>query len=156
MCRNWHFSLLSWNLWLWQFSVKNLRKGSQVVMKSTITQLVFVALVIGERESGRMLYSIFRLISVTVNIRVSWEEEVGLDWRWQIESLVTCVPRHLLIVVASPIIGRPTMEARGTIVHSATNHSAKMVIWRPTSSFTLGGNRTSAHNATFQPIRFPA
>ena len=155
MCRNWHFSLLSWNLWLWQFSVKNLRKGSQVVMKSTITQLVFVALVIGERESGRMLYSIFRLISVTVNIRVSWEEEVGLDWRWQIKNLVTCVPRTLQVEVSFILISRPTVEVKGSIVHSATNHSAKMVIWRPTSSFTLGRNHTSAHNATFQLIMFP-
>ena len=77
----------------------------------------------------------------------------GEHLRWQIESLVTCVPRLLQEVVAFSLISRPTVEARDTIVHSATSHLGHLNIWRGTSSFTLGRNRTSAHNATFQPIR---
>ena len=81
----------------------------------------------------------------------SQDEEV-VRKRWRIESLVTCVQRHLHVDKAFTIMGRPTVEPRGSIVHSATNHSHIIVIWRPTSSFTLGRNRTSAHNATIQPI----
>ena len=40
---------------------------------------------------------------------------VGDNWRWQIKSLVTCVQRHLQVVV---ITGRPTVGARSSIVHS--------------------------------------
>ena len=77
----------------------------------------------------------------------------GENKRCQIESLATCVPRTLQIETAFTFTGSPTMEARSSIVHSATSHSAKLVIWKDTPSFTVGRNRTSAHNATFQPIR---
>ena len=65
----------------------------------------FLCLSVKERESGR---------------------EVE-NKRWQIESLVTNVPRHLRVAVAFLIISRLTV-ARGTIVHSATSHSAEIVV----------------------------
>ena len=52
----------------------------------------------------------------------------GNHKRWKIESLANCVPNHLLIKEAFPFIGRHTVEARSTIVHSATNHTPKLVI----------------------------
>ena len=45
------------------------------------------------------------------------------------------------------------MVKRGTIVHSATNHSVQILIWRGIPSFTVARkSRISAHNATFQTI----
>ena len=96
--------------------------------------------------------AVFTEISTVIR-KDSQEEEVESK-RWQIESLVTCVPRLLQIEVTFPITGRPTVETRDTIVHSATSHLGELNIWRPTSSFTLGRNHTSAHRATTQPIMF--
>ena len=74
-----------------------------------------------------MLKLMFTLISTAVIKKVREAEEVE-NIRWKIESLVTCVPRTLQVEKAFTITGRPTVEARGSVVHSATNHSAKMVI----------------------------
>ena len=81
---------------------------------------------IGERESDQMLSFRFTLISTPVIRKESGRQ--GDNLRWQIESLVTCVPRHLQVAVAFTIMGKPTVEARDTIVPSATSHLAKMVI----------------------------
>ena len=63
----------------------------------------------------------------------SWGERARKrSWnkRWQIESLVTNVPRHLQVEVALTFTSRPTVEARGANVHSATSHFlAKLLIW---------------------------
>ena len=69
----------------------------------------------------------FTSISTAVIRKESQDKEV-VRKKWQIEILVTCVLRHLLVIVAFTIISRPTVEARDTTVHSAINHSAKMVI----------------------------
>ena len=53
--------------------------------------------------------------------KVSRKEKVE-STRWQIESLVTCVPRTLQANQAFTSTGKPTVETRSTIVHSATNH----------------------------------
>ena len=45
----------------------------------------------------------------------------GENKRWQIESLVTCVPRPLQVETAFTITREPTVEAKVTIVHSATS-----------------------------------
>ena len=79
---------------------------------------------VGERESGQMLSSMVTLNS-TVKKRESGREVD--NQRWQIESLVTNVSRHLRVAVAFLFTSRPTV-ARGTIVHSATSHLAKMSI----------------------------
>ena len=81
--------------------------------------------------------------------------EAGLwltNSRWQLESLVNNVPKHSQVSVILTSMCRPTVESKGTIAHLATNHLVKLFIWRPTPSFTLGRNRTSATNAAFQPI----
>ena len=62
-----------------------------------------------------------------VKKKVSQEEEVESK-RWQIESLVICVPRHFQAVAAFPITGRPTVEARDTTVPSAPSHLPKLFI----------------------------
>ena len=72
---------------------------------------------VGERESGQMLSSM-----VTLNSTIESGREVD-NQRWQIESLVTNVLRHLRVAVAFLFTSRPTV-ARGTIVPSATNRSA--------------------------------
>ena len=69
----------------------------------------------------------FAVISTAVIRKESQEEEVEKK-RWQIEILVTCVPRTLQVLVAFLITGRPTLEAKGTIVHSATNCSSMLII----------------------------
>ena len=77
-----------------------------------------------ERESYQILSLIFTLIS-TVKERESGRE---VDHqRWQIESLVTNVPRHLRIEVALTFTDRPTV-AKGTIVHSATSHLGELIV----------------------------
>ena len=73
-----------------------------------------------ERESEQMLQFILTLF-LTVIRKESHEEEVQSQ-RWQIESLVNCVPRHLQILVAFPNTGKHTVEARDTTVPSATSH----------------------------------
>ena len=97
---------------------------------------------------------------VHINFRSShreryWGTRRGDNKRWQIGSLATCVPRHLQVVVAFTLTGRPTVEARGSIVHSVTSHLAKLVVWRDIPSSTVGRNHTSAINATIQPILIP-
>ena len=78
-----------------------------------------------KRESDQMLSFMVVFIS-TVKERESGRE---VDHqRWQIESLVTNVPRHLQTEVAFGIISKFTVEARGTIVHSATNHLEELII----------------------------
>ena len=67
---------------------------------------------------------IFTLIS-TVKEREQGRE-VGHQ-RWQIESLVTNVPRHLRIERVFGSTSSFTV-AIDTIVHSATNHSAKLEV----------------------------
>ena len=59
----------------------------------------------------------------------SKEEELEIK-RWQIESLVTCVPRLLLVEVAFSLISTPTVsvEVRDTTVHSAISHLGKLLI----------------------------
>ena len=52
----------------------------------------------------------------------------GANQRWQIESLVTRVPRPLRVGVTLTGTSKPTAVARGLVVHSATNHSARMVL----------------------------
>ena len=97
-------------------------------------------------------------IYVQVDFLTQWERESdrgGENQRWQIGSLATCVRRPLKVDQACLITGKPTMETRSTNVLSATNHLWQLLIWRDTSSFTLGRNRTSAHNVTLQPIMFP-
>ena len=69
----------------------------------------------------------FTSISTAVIRKESQDKEV-VRKKWQIEILVTCVLRHLLVIVAFTIISRPTVEARGTIVHNATNHSTMLII----------------------------
>ena len=69
----------------------------------------------------------FAVISTAVIRKESQTEEVKRK-RWQIGSFVTCVLRHLHLEVAFPIISRPTVEARDTIVYSARNRLAKMFI----------------------------
>ena len=86
------------------------------------------------------------------------ERELGRgadNLRWQIKSLATCVQRRFQTVLTFPHTRWPIVEAKGTIVHDATSHLTKMVVWRNTCSFTLGRNPTSARNATIRPIRFP-
>ena len=74
-----------------------------------------------------MMQFMFAVISRAVIGIESQEEEVE-NKRWQIESLVTCVPRHFQVVVTLTIISRPTVVERGSIVHSATSHSSQMVV----------------------------
>ena len=52
----------------------------------------------------------------------------GDNQRWQIGSLVTCVPTHFQVDKAFTVTGRPTVEARSTIAPSATNHLEELVI----------------------------
>ena len=52
---------------------------------------------------------------------------IGDKKRWQIESLVINVPRHLQVVKAFTLTSRPTV-ARGTIVHSATSHLGELIV----------------------------
>ena len=85
--------------------------------------------------------------------RVSRKEKVE-STRWQIGSLVTCVPRTFQVIVILTNTGKSTVETISSNVHSATNHSAKLLIWRNTSSFTLERSHISAHNATLQRIMF--
>ena len=73
-----------------------------------------------------MRQSKFVLISTVVK-RVSQEEEFK-SIRWQFESVATCVQRLLRVKVAFPFIGRPTVEAKDTVVLNATSHSAKQVV----------------------------
>ena len=80
---------------------------------------------IGERESDQMLQFRFTLISTAVIGKESGTQ--GDNLRWQNESLVTCVPRHLQLAVAFTIMGKPTVEARDTIVHSAKSHLQKKI-----------------------------
>ena len=88
-------------------------------------------------------------------IRKDSQEEEVESKRWQIESLVTCVPRPLQVRVILTLTDWPTVETVGTIVLNATSHLTKKIPWRDTSSFTLGRNRTSAHSATIQPTQLP-
>ena len=67
-----------------------------------------------------------RLISTVIRKESQKEEIEGK--KWLLESLVTCVPRHLQVVEANTLTGRPTVEARDTIVPSATRHLAKILI----------------------------
>ena len=90
--------------------------------------------------SSNGLVYMFRLIS-SLNGKESPTEE-GQYQRWQIGSLATCVRRPLKVDQACLITGKPTMETRSTNVLSATNHLWQLLIWRDTSSFTLGRNHT--------------
>ena len=46
-----------------------------------------------------------------------------------------------------------TLVKRCTIVHNATNHSAKLQVWRLTYSSTLGRRSTGVHNAPIQLLK---
>ena len=71
----------------------------------------------------------------------------GLDnWKCQNKYRVTCVQRHLQVGVVFSNTNRPTVGLN-TTAHSVTSHLARIVIWRPTPSFTLGRNLTTAHSA---------
>ena len=80
---------------------------------------------VGERESDQMVNFMF---TSTFSHQERESGRGGDNQRWQIESLATCVPRPLQVEVAFPIIGRPTVEARGLIVHCATNHLGELVV----------------------------
>ena len=56
------------------------------------------------------------------------QEKVVQGKRWQIQSLVTCVPRHLQIQVALTNTDRPTVEKKDTNVISATSLLAKILV----------------------------
>ena len=56
------------------------------------------------------------------------QEKVVQSKRWQIQSLVTCVPRHLQIQVALTNTDRPTVEEKDTNVISATSLLAKILV----------------------------
>ena len=77
-----------------------------------------------ERESDQMRSFMLTLFSTVKNRESGREVE---NQRWQIESLVINVPRHLQVEVAFPFTRRPTV-ARDTIVHSATSHLAEMEV----------------------------
>ena len=102
---------------------------------------------------GKVTHAVAHIHINFISLRERESGRGGNNWRWQIESLATCVLRHLQTVAVLAITNWPTEETRSIFVHSATNHLPKLVLWRLTPSFTLGRNRTSAHNATFQPIR---
>ena len=59
--------------------------------------------------------------------RVSQGEKVERK-RWQIGSLVTCVPRTFQVIAILTNTGKSTVETISSNVHSATNHSAKLLI----------------------------
>ena len=82
---------------------------------------------VGERESGQMLSSMFTLNST---VREEESEREVYNPRWQIESLVTNVPRHLQVEVAFGLTSRPT-------VHSAVE---KYNCSQCNKSFSQAGN----------------
>ena len=77
-----------------------------LLMKGKVTKDAVIFYPFKERESGR---------------------EVE-NKRWQMESLVTIVPRSSQVSVILTSICRPTVESRGTIVFNATSHLTKMVV----------------------------
>ena len=80
---------------------------------------------VSERESDQMVQLMFASI---FSHQERGSGRGGANQRWQIESLVTRVPRPLRVEVAFTLTSRLTGLARDLIVHSATNHSAKIVI----------------------------
>ena len=95
----------------------------------------------------------FTVISLVIEKESQREELKTKDGRSKVLWVVTNVPRHLQVEVAFGLTSRPTVRSRDTIVHSATSHLAKLVIWRGTPLFTPERNHTNVHNATIQPIR---
>ena len=100
----------------------SLKMRSTDAMKSNISGKPGLPLSV----KGKVFLQFFTDI-FTVIRKESREKEVASK-RWQIGSLVTCVPRHLQLKVTFSNTGRPTVEARDTTVLSATSHLPKMVI----------------------------
>ena len=117
---------------------KHLRRGATYSVTSRRTM-----------ESNTAAHSVTSLSAEVTNWRPTHSFTLR---RNQNIYLATYVRRHLRRGATFSFTSRLTLGSN-TLVHSVTSLLVRMVIWRPTPSFTLGRNITVAHSATSHSMR---